>query len=73
LVRGFGAEAQRAEDLFEVVIVGNAKNRRHEKLPDYKQRNEYAKGQIDAISPMDCQRQYVIYLHLPENGDEGNR
>ncbi len=83
-VGGRGCEAERSEDLFEVVIVGDAEDWGHEKLPDYKQNNECAEGQIDACPPpvagdpsrhhgMDCQSQYVIYLHLPENGDERNR
>jgi len=73
LVGGRGAEAERAEDFFEIVIVGDAEDRGHEKLPDHEQQNERAEGEVDMCAPMDCQSHYVIYLHLPENGYEENR
>ena len=72
LVGGRGAEAERAEDLFEVVIVGDTEDRRDEKLPDHKQHDQCAEGHINACAPMERQSQYVIYLHLPESGYERN-
>ncbi len=46
------------------MIVRDAEDWRHEKLPGYKQQDYCGEGQIDAVAAMDCLSQYVIYLHL---------